>query len=331
MRRLVSSPVDPCWLIPEGWESVLDAELSYRLGDSLLRLWRIQLNHHAPREKPAARHAHPRHQLLYYQEGGGQLTAGSTTHRVEAGAVFLLPSGCRHRFAGGTSGGTTCFALEFTLESGAAPEPGPEKRRAPRKTSPAPRPRIPPEAEILLSLVHTRRARPFQIQPRDRDALDRCIADLVRESERREPGFATLIQARLLEFVALFLRATQRAEGFRQHFRHTEWRHRLVAERAAALILEEAVRQPELTLAEAGRRCAASPNHLNRILRRETGRTFHQALLLRRLEVARAFLEEGRMNCTEAALAAGFNDSNYFSRAFRKQFGHRPSDVARNP
>jgi AraC-like DNA-binding protein len=317
MKRLVSSPVDPRWLIPEGWESVLGAELAYRLGDWLLRLWQIQLNQHPPEEPSAPQHAHPRHQLLYYPRGQGQLTTGNRRHQVTAGSVFLLPAGCRHRFEGRAEGGTTCFALEFSLES-ATPSVS---------TSPAGELS---EAAILLSLVHTGRARPFLIQPQDQERLDRCIEELVRENERRETGFTTLIQARLLEFVGLCLRATQRAEGFRQHFRHTEWRHRLVADRALALIREEAARQPDLTLSEAGRRCAASPNHLNRILKKETGQTFHQALLRRRLEVARTLLEEGRMNCTEAALEAGFNDSNYFSRAFRKLFGHRPSDLARN-
>jgi AraC family L-rhamnose operon regulatory protein RhaS len=314
MKRLVSSPVDPRWLIPEGWETVLGAELGYRLGDWLLRLWQIQLNQHPPQEPVAPQHAHPRHQLLYYQKGAGQLTAGTRRHQVRGGSVFLLPAGCRHRFESRAEDGTTCFALEFTLESaGASSEPDQTLS----------------EAAILLSLVHTGRARPFQIQVHDQERLDRCIAELVRENERREAGYATLIQARLLEFVGLCLRATQRAEGFRQHFRHTEWRHRLVVDRAMSLIREEAARQPELTLAEAGRRCAASPNHLNRILKKETGQTFHQNLLRRRLEMARALLEEGRLNCTEAALEAGFNDSNYFSRAFRKLFGHRPSDLAR--
>jgi AraC-like DNA-binding protein len=318
MSRLISSPLDPRWLIPEGWEAILGAELDYRLGDSVLHLWQVQLNQHRPEHAPAAPHVHSRHQLLYYQRGTGVLRAGKKLHSVAAGSVFLLPSNCRHQFRSEASDSATCFALEFTLETQGSLSLGPGQ--------------IPayPEAAILLSLVHTRTARPFHTQISDQERLDRCIAEIVRENEKRELGYATLIQARLLEFIALCLRATQKAEGFRQHFRHTEWRHRLVAERAAALILEDAARQPELTLAEAARRCAASPNHLNRILRRETGLTFHQALLQRRLEIARGLLQEGRSNCTEAALAAGFNDSNYFSRAFRKLYGFRPSEIVRS-
>jgi AraC-like DNA-binding protein len=35
------------------------------------------------------------------------------------------------------------------------------------------------------------------------------------------------------------------------------------------------------------------------------------------------------MNCTEAAFESGFNDSNYFSRAFRKTYGHAPSELVK--
>jgi len=38
-------------------------------------------------------------------------------------------------------------------------------------------------------------------------------------------------------------------------------------------------------------------------------------------------LTGGEMNVTEAALSAGFNDSNYFARAFRKVHGYSPSEL----
>ena len=37
----------------------------------------------------------------------------------------------------------------------------------------------------------------------------------------------------------------------------------------------------------------ASRNHLNQILKNQTGATFHQTLLKRRLEIARGLLEQG--------------------------------------
>jgi AraC-like DNA-binding protein len=181
----------------------------------------------------------------------------------------------------------------------------------------------------LLSLLHASEARPFPLQPYDQNLLDQCIAEIVRENEERSVGFASLVQSLLLRLIALCLRATQRASGFGRHFRHTTWRYRVLTEQVLAMIREEAIREPELTLAEIAKRCGTSGNHLNRIVRQQTGSTVHQLLLRQRLELAKALLEKGEVNCTEAAFASGFHDSNYFSRAFRKVFGYSPSELGR--
>jgi len=181
------------------------------------------------------------------------------------------------------------------------------------------------EVAVLLSLLHVETARPFQLSRMDRQLLDDCVGEIVGENEKREVGYATLIQSLLLRLIALCLRATQRAQGFGEHFRHTAWRYRLLTERVLALIRVQAARVPELTLPEVARACGTSANHLNRILKQRTGHTFHQLLLRERLSLARELLAKGEMNVTEAALEAGFNDSNYFARVFRKVHGYRPS------
>ncbi len=317
MSKLVQSPLNPHWLIPEGWENILGAKLDYRLGESALHLWRVQLNQHVTSAPMSEPHAHARHQLLYYQRGSGYLLAENHPYRVGKGSIFLLPAGCSHLFTNDHSEPAVCLAMDFTIDGAgyAAINLG----GLPMES----------EAAVLLSLVHAKQARPFVLEAFDQQQIDACIAEIVSENVRREVGFASLIQAHLLRLIALCLRATQRAHGFGQHFRHTAWRHRLIAERAQGLIRDQATRQPELTLGEASRVCASSGNHLNRILKTETGRTFHQNLLLRRLEVARDLLMAGEVNCTEAALQSGFNDSNYFSRAFRKVYGYSPSRLGR--
>jgi AraC-like DNA-binding protein len=183
------------------------------------------------------------------------------------------------------------------------------------------------EVAVLLSLLHVETARPFQLSQMDHQLLDDCMGEIVNENEMRAVGYATLIQSLLLRLIALCVRATQRAQGFGEHFRHTAWRYRLLTERVLAVIRIDAARVPELTLPEVARTCGASANHLNRILKQQTGHTFHQILLRERLDRARDLLARGEMNVTEAALDAGFNDSNYFARAFRKVHGYPPSQL----
>ncbi|MDD5349477.1 MAG: AraC family transcriptional regulator [Chthoniobacteraceae bacterium] len=313
--KLIQSPLNPGWLIPEGWEQILGVQIDYRLGPSILHLWRVQWNQHVGTAEEAQPHTHAYHQLLYYQRGAGELAASGERYEVTKGSIFVVPAGCPHHFLGRQGESPAlCLALDFTVaESGTLDWSGEEN-----------------EAAVLLSLIHTTQARPFDLNPLDQGQVDGCITAIIEENDRRELGYASMIHAHLIRLLSLCLRATQRARGFGEHFRHTAWRHALIADRAQALIRERATQAGEdLTLPETARACATSPNQLNRILKRATGSTFHQILLRHRLDHAAALLRSGQANCTEAAFAAGFNDSNYFARAFRKVFGHTPSALGR--
>ena len=311
--KLIPSPLNPDWLIPQGWEHILGANIDYRLGGSVLHLLRVQFNQHAAVADPAKPHGHEHHQILYYQRGDGWIEANGQTHPTGEGAIFFIPAGVEHHFRPAAGEPPLCLAVDFFIE-----DAGPIALGGLPMGS---------EVAVLLSLLHAERARPFQLSRIDHQLLDDCVNEIVRENEKRDVGYATLIQSLLLRLIALCLRATQRAQGFGEHFRHTAWRYRLLAERVLALIEKESARVPELTLPEVARRCGASANHLNRILKKQTGQTFHQLLLRERLSRARALLERGEMNVTEAALDAGFNDSNYFARAFRKVHGYPPSEL----
>lgn len=313
--KLIPSPLNPHWLIPEGWEHILGVQIDYRLGGSILHLLRVQFHQHARLADPTERHAHPHHQLLYYQRGSGKLDVGKKIYDVSKGSIFFVPAGRRHDFQSDSSEAPVCLALDFSVDESTAIDLGGLPMQS--------------EVAVLLSLLHTQHAKPFNLRPHDQQLIDECIEKIVLENEKRELGFASMIQSLLLRLIALCLRATQRATGFGEHFRHTSWRYHLVAERVAAIIRENAVRAPELTLRETAKLCGTSFNHLNRILKKQTARTFHQLLLRERLERARELLQQGKMNCTEAAFESGFNDSNYFSRAFRKTYGFPPSELGR--
>lgn len=313
--KLVPSPLNPDWLIPEGWEQILGVKIDYRLGNSILHLLRVQFHQHARLADLTERHEHPYHQLLYYQRGSGKLDVENRVYDVSKGSIFFVPAGCRHNFQSDSEQTAICLALDFSVD---------ESRAIDLDGLP-----MQSEVAVLLSLLHIQDAKPFQLHPQDQRLIDGCIDQIVAENEKREVGFASMIQSLLLRLIALCLRATQRAHGFGEHFRHTSWRYNLIAERVGEIIRSNATRTPELSLREVARLCGTSHNHLNRILKKQTSHTFHQLLLQHRLERARQLLQEGKMNCTEAAFESGFNDSNYFSRAFRKTYGYSPSALGR--
>lgn len=61
-----------------------------------------------------------------------------------------------------------------------------------------------------------------------------------------------------------------------------------------------------------------SPNHLSKIIKRATGRTFTQYLNDVRLAQARKMLCDPRIRVNEVASAVGYNDYAYFYQVFRK-------------
>jgi len=313
--KLIPSPLNPDWLIPEGWEHILGVKIDYRLGNSILHLLRVQFHQHARLADLTKRHAHPHHQLLYYQRGSGRLEVEKRIYEVSKGSIFFVPAGRKHDFKSDSGETAVCLAMDFSVNQSKTIALGGLPMQS--------------EVAVLLSLLHTEDAKPFHLRSHDQGLIDGCIDQIVVENEKREVGFASMIQSLLLRLIALCLRATQRATGFGDHFRHTSWRYHLIGERVNTIIRAHATRVPELTLREVARLCGTSQNHLNRILKKQTSHTFHQLLLQHRLEHARDLLQQGKVNCTEAAFESGFNDSNYFSRAFRKTYGYSPSELGR--
>jgi AraC-like DNA-binding protein len=72
-----------------------------------------------------------------------------------------------------------------------------------------------------------------------------------------------------------------------------------------------------------------SPRYVQDLLH-ETGRSFTERVLERRLQKARALLTDARLftrRITDIALDSGFTDISYFNRMFRRRFGVSPSGV----
>ncbi len=77
--------------------------------------------------------------------------------------------------------------------------------------------------------------------------------------------------------------------------------------------------------------CNVSPFHFSRLFKDRFGIGFREYVLGRRLAEARKLLAREGCSVSTVAYATGFNDPAYFSRAFKRQFGHSPSDVVGVP
>jgi signal transduction histidine kinase/CheY-like chemotaxis protein len=92
-------------------------------------------------------------------------------------------------------------------------------------------------------------------------------------------------------------------------------------------IIDEKIGDPELDIAYICREVQLSSTQLFRKMKALTGMAPLAFVRKVRLHRAKALLESTDLNIAEIAYELGFTDPNYFSRAFKKAFGDRPSKV----
>src|SRR5882724_8260206 len=90
--------------------------------------------------------------------------------------------------------------------------------------------------------------------------------------------------------------------------------------------MEELLKKMELDrpLGEVIRRSGYQRDHLNRLVKKETGLTLGQYRARQRLSQAKQLLSQG-MQVASVATSVGLPDQNYFARWFRRQTGQPPS------
>jgi AraC-like DNA-binding protein len=77
----------------------------------------------------------------------------------------------------------------------------------------------------------------------------------------------------------------------------------------------------KISLADAARKVAVSPNYLANLLKRETGKTFVELVTEKRMDRACELLAFTHLRVSQIADAAGFVDFDYFSRRFKQVTG----------
>ena len=70
-----------------------------------------------------------------------------------------------------------------------------------------------------------------------------------------------------------------------------------------------------------------SPNYLNRLMQRHTGKTLHQYVLQQRINTALKLIQTTNMTIAEIALRLGFNSPSHFSYCFRNETGFTPTQL----
>lgn len=89
-------------------------------------------------------------------------------------------------------------------------------------------------------------------------------------------------------------------------------------------IIQTDFRNPRLNLAHASHMCGVEKSHLNALLHRSSGATFHQLLVRYRVLKGARLLREKNRTVLETAISCGFGSVRTFNRNFRRLLGCGP-------
>jgi AraC-like DNA-binding protein len=240
------------------------------------------------------------------------ITAGSASHvtaqgryPIAAGDVFFVPPEQPHGYA--KARGLSLVNLLFL--PGRLPEIPGEVRR------------IAGWQALFESEPKYRDAQGFaghlRLPPEELERVATLLRELDAETKRYAPGATALVEALFMQLVVRLARsygayaspAGRRLLAVQRTIRHIEERH-----------------AEPLELNVLAKKAGMSLSTFKRAFKAVTGTSPIDYLLQVRLARACHLLRTGDTNVTEAALATGFNDSNYFARQFRLRMGCSPRE-----
>lgn len=86
----------------------------------------------------------------------------------------------------------------------------------------------------------------------------------------------------------------------------------------------------DISLQELSEKYNISTGHLSSLIKKETGQTYTEHIIRRRIQKARMLLENENMSVNEIAEAVGYSDYFYFTKLFAKTVGLSPSKYRKN-
>ncbi|WP_425607680.1 AraC family transcriptional regulator [Pelagicoccus enzymogenes] len=245
----------------------------------------------------------PFRKICWVAVGKGLLAGERRSHVIERGDFLLLPSGWSHRFVDDRKEPLTLviICLEEPWFEALGRDWGELWNTAIQENDiGAPlRPRSSFHEAVMVELM--------------RSAL--------RENRQKRIGWLSSMQATVGELLVRFGR------GQCEISRNRENR----SERAVAAAIEYVDEHPYLPLRieEMASQCQLSPRRFTDLFKRQSGESFNQYLLGKRVEYAsQRLLETGHI--LYACYESGFNDPAYFYRVFKKRAGETPGQFLRN-
>ncbi len=253
-------------------------------------------------------HRHEFAELAIVTAGAAEHLTEQGSYPIAAGDVFFIPPELPHGYA--HVQGLRLINVLFL--PGRLPEPGAELRAMPGW-------RALFELEPKYRDAHGA-AGHLRLPPPELARITALIRSLENECRAYTPGGIIWVTAVFQQLLVLLARSyvPNAAEAGR----------RLLAVEKVIGHIDENYAE-ELSLDLLARMAGMSPSTFKRAFRAVTGTSPIDYVMQTRLTRACHLLRTSETNITDAALATGFNDSNYFARVFRQRMGTTPSEWRR--
>lgn len=157
--------------------------------------------------------------------------------------------------------------------------------------------------------------------------LTQHIDSLCRELKNREFMYELAVRSHVFGLLVCLLRQHVRSERSMERFAQNMERYDRI--RPAVQMMKQRMSE-RITLTELAETCHMSSSHFCRMFRQITGVAPVRYLLNLRLQEAATMLRRTDKPVTQVAFEVGFDDSGYFSKKFREQFGMTPTKAKKS-
>ncbi|MBN2685844.1 MAG: helix-turn-helix domain-containing protein [Pontiellaceae bacterium] len=261
-----------------------------------------------PHDLTEVEHSHDFSELVIVTHGSAMHWLEGTDFPVAAGDIFLLQGRQRHYFHQRTH--LELINIMYDPDQIGLPEN--DLRRMPGYC-----------AMFMLEPNYRRQHRFASRLHLGRVPLaraERMAEEMEKESTAMDSGHEIILRAKLLELLVFLSRAYTNSDSVEAHalLRLGDVIGALENNYAKDWKLDDLVRVAHM-----------SRSNLMRTFRKATGKTPIEYLLRIRIQRAMEMLRNSDRTITEIAMEVGFNDSNYFSRQFRRITNESPRDFRR--
>lgn len=249
-------------------------------------------------------YSHDFNEIVIIASGRGVYLIDGHEYVVSTGDVFLVQGYQKHYFKEHED--LVVYKVMYSSDS----LPWPEKEFK----------SIPGYHAVFMLEPHYRSKHKFEsrlhLERRGLEKLESIINTMLNEIETKGHGFEAELITNLYRIVVFLSRS------YSNHARSSTGKSIL---RVAEVIgeLERSFSKP-WTLSELARFACMSEGNLMRVFKEATGQSPIDYLISLRLQRAVILLEGRSITISEIAFEVGFNDSNYFTRCFKKKMGMTP-------